>query len=64
MRQHQDSDSQSIGAVWRAQDARGRSDPLLASRVGNTSLDVSDIRHESVAVAGETRWMVAWNGTT
>ena len=32
---------------------------MLASRVGNTTLDRSDTRHGRVAVVGETRWMVA-----
>ena len=51
--------SQSIGAVGRAQDAVGRSDSMLPSRVGNTSLGGSDASDGRVAVFGETRVMVA-----
>ena len=38
----------------------GKSDLMLASRVGNASLVGSDTSHGCAAVDGETRWMVVW----
>ena len=43
---------------WASTRRCGTSDSMLASRVGNTTLDRSDTRHGRVAVVGETRWMV------
>ena len=47
--------SQSVGAVEASTRCSGRSDSMLASRVGNASLVGNDSSHGCVAVDGEMR---------